>query len=69
MSKRGSPYLRRALWTAAKCSYLYDPQLNAYYNKKCEEGKHHNTAIGAVCHKLTHIIYAIMRDNKQYVSH
>ena len=69
MSKRGSPYLRRTLWTAAKCSYLYDPQLNAYYNKKCEEGKHHNTAIGAVCHKLTHIIYAIMRDNKQYVSH
>lgn len=69
MSKRGSPYLRRALWTAAKCSYLYDPQLNAYYNKKCAEGKHHNTAIGAVCHKLTHIIYAIMRDNKQYVSH
>lgn len=68
MSKRGSPYLRRALWSAAKCSYLFDPQLNAYYTKKRGEGKHHNTAIGAVCHKLTHIIYAIMRDNKIYVS-
>ena len=68
MSKRGSPYLIRALWSAAKCSYLFDPQLNAYYNKKCEKGKHHNTAIGPVCHKLTHIIYAIMRDKKIYVS-
>lgn len=68
MSKRGSPYLRRALWSAAKCSYLFDPQLSSYYAKKRKEGKHHNTAIGAVCHKLTHIIYAIMQDNKSYVS-
>ena len=69
MSKRGSPYLRRAIWSAAKCSYLFDPQLSSYYAKKRGEGKHHNTAIGAVCHKLTHIIYAIMGDNKTYVSH
>ena len=40
--------------------------MNDYYNKKRSEGKHHLTAVGAVANKLTHIVFAIMRDNKDY---
>ena len=66
MSKRGSPYLRHAIFLAATtCSFHNDP-LNAYYKKKREQGKHHLTATGAVARKLTTIIYAVFRDGKPY---
>lgn len=67
MSKRGSPYLRRALFLAASTCTLHESPLNDYYNKKRSEGNHHLTAVGTVAHKLTHIVFAIMRDNKDYV--
>ncbi|SHH68620.1 hypothetical protein SAMN02745135_01674, partial [Caloranaerobacter azorensis DSM 13643] len=51
---------------AATVAAFNDPVLNNYYNKKRSEGKHHLTAIGAVARKLTYIIYAVMRDNKEY---
>lgn len=66
MSKRGSPYLRRAIWLAAHSASLSDPVLSAYYNKKREEGKHHFTAIGAVARKLLYIIHAVLKNNKPY---
>jgi hypothetical protein len=52
MSKRGSPYLRYALWQAAHGAIQHDPDLQAYYQRKRAEGKHHGTALGAVCRKL-----------------
>ena len=67
ISKRGSPHLRRAIWMAAVVAAFHDPVLSAFYQKKRAEGKHHNTAIGAVARKLTLIIYAVLRDNKPYV--
>jgi len=66
MSKRGSPHLRRAIWMAAINACKNDPALKEYYQKKRTEGKHHMRALGAVCRKLCHIIYAVMRDNKPY---
>lgn len=67
MSKRGSPHLRHALWQAASMAILYDPQLKAYYQIKREEGKHHNTAVGAVCRKLLARIFIILKENRPYV--
>lgn len=69
MSKRGSPYLRRALWLAANTARLYDPELREYYQRKRAEGKHHGTVIGAVCRKLLARIYVVLRDNRPYVVH
>lgn len=66
MSKRGSPYLRRAIWLAATVASFNDPVLSAYYNKKRNEGKHHFTAVGAVARKLLYIIHAVLRNNKPY---
>lgn len=66
MSKRGSPYLRRAVWMAATVAAQHDPALNVYYLKKRAEGKPHMNAIGHVSRKMISIIYAVMRDNKTY---
>jgi transposase len=66
ISKRGSPYLRRAIWNAAMVASFNDPVLSQYYQKKRAEGKHHSVAIGAVARKLTNIIFAVLRDNKPY---
>ena len=62
ITKRGSPYLRRALYLAAQGAYRYDPGLRAFYDKKHDEGKCHRVAVIAVARKLCHIIYAILRD-------
>jgi len=67
MSKRGSPYLRRALWLGANVARQHDPELKAYYRKKKREGKHHNTVIGALCRKLLARIYVILREKRPYV--
>jgi transposase len=67
MSKRGSPHLRHALWQAASMTIFYDPQLKAYYQMKRDEGKHHNTAVGAVCRKLLARIFIILKENRPYI--
>lgn len=66
MSKRGSPYLRKALFQAALVASNSDPVLKAFYQKKRAEGKHHKTCIGAVARKLCNIIFAVLKNNKPY---
>lgn len=66
MSKRGSPYLRKALFQAALVASFNDPVLNAYYLKKRGEGKHHLTCIGAVSRKMCNIIYAVLKNQTPY---
>lgn len=66
MSKRGSPYLRHAIFLAATTCSFHNSPLNAYYKKKRDQGKHHLTATRAVARKLTTVIYAVLRDSKPY---
>ena len=66
MSKRGSPYLRHAIFLAATTCSFHNSPLNAYYKKKRDQGKHHLTATGAVARKLTTVIYAVLRDSNPY---
>lgn len=66
MSKRGSPYLRKALFQAYLIASQHDPTLKAFYDKKRAEGKHHLTAIGAVSIRLYYIIHAILTKNEPY---
>ena len=67
ISKRGSPYLRRAIWLAASRAAFCDPILSAYYQSLRARGKHHLTAIGAVSRKLCNIIFVILRENRAYL--
>jgi len=62
MSKRGSPYLRRALWNAAESASRSNPTIADFYDRKRKEGKNHMTAVGACARKLTYIIFAVLRD-------
>ena len=66
MSKRGSPYLRHALWQAASMAIQHDPELRTYYDRKRQEGKAHGTALGAVCRKLIARIYIVLKENRPY---
>lgn len=66
MSKKGSPYLRLALWKASVTSVRFNPVLKAYYEQKIKDGKNHMTVIGAVSRKLTGIMFAMMRDSKDF---
>lgn len=66
MSKRGSPYLRKALFNAALIAAFHDPVFSAFYQKKRSEGKHHLTAIGAVARKLCNTIFAVLKYNTPY---
>ena len=63
MSKRGSPYLRRAIWLASTVAAFKDPAIHALYERKRAEGKDHMTVIGHVCRKMISIIFAVLRDN------
>lgn len=66
LSKRGSPYLRRAIWQAAFIAAFKDPALSQYYQKLRKRGKSHGTAIGAVSRKLVNIIFAVWKQDKPY---
>lgn len=66
LSKRGSPYLRKALYQAAFIAENNDPVFKAYYLKKRSEGKHHMVATNAVARKLCHTIYAVLKNNTTY---
>ena len=66
LSKRGSPYLRKALYMAAQRAEFCDPVFHAYYEKKRNEGKHHLVATNAVARKLCHTIYAILKKDIPY---
>lgn len=67
ISKRGSPYLRRAIWLAAQRAAFCDPILSEYYQSLKSRGKHHLTAVGAVARKLCNIIFAILKENRPYM--
>lgn len=66
LSKKGSPYLRRALWMPAVVASRYDPVCKAFYEKKRAECKSYGTAIGAVSRKHAYTIYAVLKSNEPY---
>jgi len=66
LSKRGSVYLRRAVWMAAFVARRYDPDLKALYQRKRLQRKHHNVVMGAVCHRLLARIYVILKEQRPY---
>lgn len=66
MSKRGSPYLRRAIWLAATAAILHDPAIKAFYDRKKAQGKHHYVCVGYICRKLINIIFSVLKSGQPY---
>ncbi len=72
MSKRGSRFARRAIFTIALASICVTRKgtpnnqvLHDYYLRKCQS-KIKMVALGAVMHKVCNIIFAVLRDNTAF---
>lgn len=61
MEKRGSKYLRFALFNATKFVCNWEPTFGAYLSKKRSEGKHYNVAISHAAKKLVRVIFQLER--------
>ena len=66
MEKRGSRYLRYALFNATKFVCNWDPIFAAYLAKKRAEGKHYNVAISHAAKKLVRVIYHLEKSRQLY---
>ena len=66
MEKRGSRYLRYAIFNATKFVCNWDPTFAAYLAKKRNEGKHYNVAISHAAKKLVRLIYTMEQTRQPY---
>ena len=66
MEKRGSRYLRYALFNATKFVCKWDENFGAYLSKKISEGKHYNVAVGHATKKLIRTIYRMELTGEAY---
>ncbi|HAE61947.1 MAG TPA: IS110 family transposase, partial [Eubacteriaceae bacterium] len=67
MEKRGSRYLRYALFNATKFVCHWDPTFAAYLEKKRSEGKHYNIAVSHAAKKLVRVIYQLQKSGQSYI--
>lgn len=67
LTKRGSKYLRCALYLAANVARQYDSDLKAYYEKKKNEGRAHREILCMISRKLLARIYAVLKEERMYV--
>ncbi len=67
MEKRGSRYLRYALYNATKYVCIWDETFAAYLEKKRAEGKHYNVALSHAAKKLVRLIFALEKSGQPYV--
>ena len=67
MEKRGSKYLRYALFNATKHVCIWDPTFKEYLAKKRAEGKHYYVALSHAAKKLVRLIYALEKSHTPYM--
>lgn len=67
MSKRGSRHLRYAINRAAQLIIWNDDTFYQYYSTKLAQGKSYLNAIGHVSHKLTRIIFKLLKTNTTFI--
>ena len=66
ISKRGSTYLRYAIYRVAFLIIYNNETFHNYYLAKRSQGKTHRVALGHVCNKLVRIIFKILTDNTSF---
>jgi len=66
MEKRGSKYLRYALFNAAVYVCTWEPSFSAYLARKRTEGKHYYVAISHAAKKLVRLIFALQKSGREY---
>ena len=66
MEKRGSRYLRYALFNATRFVCRWDSAFGEYLAKKQSEGKHYYVAISHAAKKLVRVIYHLEKTGQSY---
>lgn len=66
LTKRGSPYLRTALFLAANIARQHDKELKDYHDKKKAEGRSYKEIMCMISRKLLARIYAVLKEQKPY---
>ena len=67
MVKRGSKYLRYAIFNATKYVCHWDSTFNAYLAKKRAEGKPYNVAVSHAAKKLTRVLFHLVKANVAFI--
>lgn len=68
MVKRGSKYLRYAIFNATKFVCHWEPVFGEYLAKKRSEGKAYNVAVSHAAKKLIRVIFHLVKSNQTFVS-
>lgn len=69
LTKRGSPFLRRAVYIAASVAQRHDPELKEYYQKKRNEGKRYREATIANARHVLNRVYAVWKRGTPYIKY
>ena len=69
LTKRGSPYLRKAAYIAAYIAKRHDAELGTYHAKKILEGKRYKEATVATARKILYRVYAVWKRGTPYQKH
>ena len=62
ISKRGSTYLRYAIYRVAFIIIYNNDTFHNYYLDKRAQGKSHRVALGHICNKLVRVIFKVLTD-------
>lgn len=68
ISKRGRPLIRKLLYYAALRAVQKSGIFHRHYQNHLEDGMIKNKALVAICRKLLAIIFAVVRDRRDYVA-
>lgn len=69
ITKRGSPYLRKAVYISAYIAKRHDPELKEYFDKKIGEGKRYKEATVATARKILYRVYAVWSRGTPYIKY
>ena len=65
-SKKGSVYLRYALFQVSRVIWQCNSTFRDYYGKKQAEGKHHYVILGHIQKKLARVIFSVLKNNSAF---
>ncbi|MEO7700690.1 MAG: transposase [Opitutus sp.] len=69
MSKRGIELARTALFQAATCALLHDPEMKAVFDRKRAEGKFYLVCVSHIMRIQLRRLVAVLYDRKPFVRH
>jgi transposase len=66
MSKAGRASFRHIMYNVARNSVMHSEYFKSIYTKHRGHGMHHNQAIGVIMHKVTRIVFGILKSQKSF---